>query len=149
MQQEGGPVDKVPFWLARLSKLFIQYLGVVFASIPSGIAYLVCFRLTGFQNASLVIALSIGLFSAYLVWNFIASQIVLADSYATGPSSSGSLAFIGQDPLRFAAASMVLYVITTPTPSQRTTVRTASQPLATSSSLQLETCYVTSKASRG
>src|SRR5258705_12625287 len=56
------------FWLSRIVKGFVQYLGVVFASIPAGIVYVVCFGITGRQNPSLVIALSVGLVSAHLAW---------------------------------------------------------------------------------
>lgn len=67
----------MPSWLRDTLKLFVQYLGVGFASIPTGILYLILLDLGIKQNAALVVALCIGLISAHLVWKLLGRRVLL------------------------------------------------------------------------
>ena len=69
---------RIPSLLRETLKLLIQYLGITFASIPAGIIYVLCLRLIGNQNAALVMSISIGIFSAYLVWRALDKRILLS-----------------------------------------------------------------------
>jgi hypothetical protein len=61
--------------LRETVKLFIQYLGVGFASIPAGIIYYFLTEAGLNPNVALVIVLCVGLATAHLAWRFTDKRI--------------------------------------------------------------------------
>jgi hypothetical protein len=130
MKVEGRLMAHIPFWLRRLIKGCIQYFGVLVASIPAGLIYILSFRLTGNNGASLVIALSVGLVSAHLAWNVLDRRISLSSSPALQNANAVSGSLVSGNTYEFAggarlvaAAGVVFYVMTCPSlPANRITL---------------------------
>jgi hypothetical protein len=62
---------RTQFWLREFSTLVFQYLGVVFASIPAGMLYLITLKVTQAHYVALVSSVIVGILIAHLVWQSI------------------------------------------------------------------------------
>lgn len=69
----------IPFWLREPLRRLVQYLGVFVASLPAGIVYLLLATKLG-DTPALVVALPLGLLSAYFAWNFIGKRVLANDT---------------------------------------------------------------------
>jgi hypothetical protein len=68
MLQKETEMARTQSWLHELRTLVLQYLAVVFASIPAGILYVLTMRVTGAHYVALIASIAVGVLLAHLVW---------------------------------------------------------------------------------
>ena len=134
MPRKDVPMEHIPFWLRKIFKLFLQYMAVAIAAIPAGMIYILCFKLSGNQNVSLVISVSVGVISAHLAWKSLDKKLVIfrssQRSYVVVPALAGNnYAFDGG--LRVATAGIALYLIASPMTPPRTVAFSLSEQVRT------------------
>jgi hypothetical protein len=110
-------MEPIRFSLRRLIKLSLQYLAVLAASIPAGLTYLWLLKLTGNQNVSLVMSVSIGIVLANLAWKALDQRLHTIEKprqiYQTASTTAGNY-YAFDKSMRVATASMALYLIACP-----------------------------------
>jgi hypothetical protein len=109
---------QIPFWLHRPLKRFIQYWGVVFASLPAGILCLILIKALG-PNLAFILTLPIALATAYFVWHWLDRHVSFARKpkplvYSIAVDSANTFVSVPGSAFGFAGALIVVFVVTSP-----------------------------------
>jgi hypothetical protein len=107
-------MDQVPLWLHRPLKRFIQYWGVVLASFPAGILYLVLLGMLG-PNPALIFTLPVALACAYFTWRWLDRRLVFSrpDNVVFISMISPTSTAMADPRFSLAGGSLVLVMIAT------------------------------------
>ena len=93
-------------WLRDTLKVFVQYLAVVFSSIPAAAAYFVFLRIYPNDNIGMIVALCVEFICAFYAWHLIDKTVLLPR-----PASLGEMQTVSTLQSATAGSFSDLYVV--------------------------------------